>query len=723
MPNIFTSFSLFALSSLALSLQTVYAQDLNKQSLNNEQPTATITLDQITIIGSKQDAALIAGSGYYVDEDQLNNEHITDINQVLKTVPGVYISEEDGLGLRPNISIRAGIGGRSSKVHLMEDGVPIAPAPYAAPAAYYHPTASRMSGVEVLKGAPLLRYGPQTTGGVINYVSTPIPTDNEGKVTATVNDRGGIDLHAYAGMQEGDFAGLIETVQTRGKGYKKINGNDIGDYDNQDYVLKGRYQVNPDHSLSAKIQHSIKSSDETYLGLTDEDFNKDPNHRYPMSGLDKMDNKHTGINLTHNWQIDDNSSIHTTAYHNKTHRNWYKLSGNVIKKFYKNQITQAQLDGTEDLADITVKANDRTYKSTGVQTNYSTDIVAGGVHSIEIGARYHQDKVTRYQPSDIFNQVDGQLIYQKTKAPNASNNREEKADAVSLWLTDSWQISDPLTLNAALRYELIDTEETRGVGTNSEKKVKNKQSVFLPGLSGTYHINDNLQLLAGVHKGFSPLGAGVSDDDDKDPEESINYELGTRYTSGDSHFEAVAFYSDFDSVLKNCSENSPCGTRTSGTEKESSSAVISGIEMMAGTRFYRDGYTIPLSATYTYTEAKLAEDYQDTRDGDRLTLVPKNQASVRTGIEMDSGWDTYLTAKYIDGICESVGCNRTNNARSKTDPLLTFDVISHYPIGYGAKVFGKVENITDKQAIVSRTPYGARPNMPRTFTVGITKEF
>ena len=81
-------------------------------------------------------------------------------------MPGVFARDEEGFGLRPNIGIRGLNPTRSSKVLLLEDGIPLTYAPYGDNASYYHPPVDRFERIEVLKGSGQILFGPHTVGGV-----------------------------------------------------------------------------------------------------------------------------------------------------------------------------------------------------------------------------------------------------------------------------------------------------------------------------------------------------------------------------------------------------------------------------------------------------------------------------------------------------------------------------------------------------------------------------
>ena len=127
------------------------------------------------IVDGDQEKPREAGSAYVVEESDLELFEYDDVERILLQVPGVSTRGEDGFGLRPNIGIRGANSDRSAKVTLMEDGVLLAPAPYAAPAAYYFPMSTRFVGLEVFKGAAATRYGPNTVGGAVNVLTREIP--------------------------------------------------------------------------------------------------------------------------------------------------------------------------------------------------------------------------------------------------------------------------------------------------------------------------------------------------------------------------------------------------------------------------------------------------------------------------------------------------------------------------------------------------------------------
>ena len=677
------------------------------------------SLEKVVIIGTEGETKILPGSGAVITPAQMDQEVVSDINQVLKTVPGVYIREEDGAGLRPNIGIRGATGERSEKITLLEDGVLAAPAPYSNPAAYYFPTAMRMTAIEVLKGAPLLRHGPQTTGGIVNLISTPIPDDKGGEMSVVLDERGSTDVHLNYGARQGQWGWLLETVQREGEGFKKIDrsNRDTG-FDLADYVFKLNWQGDG-QSMLLKTQYSEEVSNETYLGLTDADFNADPNRRYGLSNIDQMNNDHRGISLTHSKDWSDTITSTTTIYQNDFNRDWYKLSGGgslIDAANGGDANAQDILDGNIDTTGLKYKHNNRSYLSQGIQLNAD---IAAGAHIVSVGTRLHEDEMDRFQPQDVYDQVKGSLVYQSTTQPSGSNNRQEDAKATSFWLLDDWQVSEKLNVNLALRYEDVSTSRIQdGIFNRS-----NDTSEILPGASFTYDIDTAWQVLAGVHRGFSSLGGGATATEE--PETSDNWELGVRYNQDDLFVEAIGFYSDFSDKSENCSVGSPCSDGSTSGSYVTGEAEISGIEFQLGTSHQAGNFIVPVNLAYTFTNAEISKDnsVSSLNAGDQLKDVPENVLSLRLGLEHNSGWNSYAVAKYISETCVVAGCNNASNAYDENESLFVVDVITHYPLKKDVDLFVKAENLLDEQKIVSRTPDGARPNKPLTLLVGMKHSF
>ena len=198
-----------------------------KNTLVFELQSEIIELDPITVIKNitrlDNDFLRPPGSIDLVSFSDLKRYNDTDINRILSRIPGIYVQEEDGFGLRPNIGMRGTGVERSSKINIMEDGIPISPAPYASPAAYYSPTAGRMHALEARKGSSQIKYGPHSTGGSINYVSTPIPSNSKSNLNLLGVTNNAYTIKANVGKSSKSFGYLFEILHDENDGFKKID--------------------------------------------------------------------------------------------------------------------------------------------------------------------------------------------------------------------------------------------------------------------------------------------------------------------------------------------------------------------------------------------------------------------------------------------------------------------------------------------------------------------
>ena len=441
-----------------------------------------VTIEVVEIIGSQEDAKEIAGSASVITEEELEVYEYTDIHKILSNVPGVNFRPEEGYGLRPNISIRGTYADRSGKVTLMEDGVLIAPAPYAASSAYYFPTAGRIAGVEVLKGPAAISQGPYTIGGAINLISTPIADESGGLINQELGQDGTSRTHLHYSVVDTQVALLVESHTWDTDGFDSIKGSDADTgFDKDDIVVKLRISSDPSldgiyHELNIKYQDSDENSDQSYVGLADADFRKDAHSRYGLSAYDNMDNNHETTSF--NYVADfGNLELSATMYDNDFARNWFKVDkidnnkvyghgngiNNIIAAANAGEATaSAILNGTNaEAIEIKLKNNNRAYTSEGtdLKLQYTTNN-----QSLTIGYRDTEDTEDRFQVYATADWLNGQLgaLTVGSDPGYSSNNRLTAAKATAFYINEEINYG-ALTVNLGYRSEDWEISQDRYV--------------------------------------------------------------------------------------------------------------------------------------------------------------------------------------------------------------------------------------------------------------------
>lgn len=287
--------------------------------------------EEILVTGGKDNIRTMAGSATLIDEETIQQFDFTSVNELLANVPGVYIRYEDGYGLRPNIGIRGATSDRSQKITLMEDGILISPAPYSAPAAYYVPNVNRMAAVEVFKGPAAIAYGPHTVGGAMNMATQPVPASRSGQLQLTYGSHNYHKERLVYGNSGKRLGYQIDVMRYGADGFKELdNGQDTG-FARNDFNAKLQWRSDENAAIAQTVQvklgYADEASDETYLGLTDEDFADNPNRRYNASALDQFDSEHTQVHVLHAVDFANGWTLNNKAYVNRFDRSWNKFDG------------------------------------------------------------------------------------------------------------------------------------------------------------------------------------------------------------------------------------------------------------------------------------------------------------------------------------------------------------------------------------------------------------
>ncbi len=733
----------------AFSLLTVFAAA--GSTLAQESIESIEELDSSSVVGNTERLFRLAGSAAYLDKQALTRQNSTNLNQIVARVPGVFARDETGTGFFPNLSIRGADGVRMDRTTVMEDGILMAPAPYSAPSAYYSPKVGRMRGLEILKGSSQVKYGPQTTGGVVNFLSTAIPEEETFYTKFLYGSNNNIMAHSYYGntlaTSNGKFGYLLEMFYDGSDGFRDVQSTpenptprDTG-HSLIEPMLKLSWE--PDTSMKQKFEfrygYSNLDANESYLGLTGDDARRSPDMRYAGSRFDNITTQHHRTHLKYSFAPTENLSFNTTAYYNQFARNWYKLNKvgagrtslhTVLGNPTANATQFSILNGTAAGA-LDVKANARSYESYGLQFDGRYSFEAMKItNEMDFGVRLHKDYIRRNQFADRYNMnANGGIdsIDRRYRGPDEEGNRLQESKAIAVWVENNMDFGK-LSVKPGVRYEYVDQSHADYA---KDTTYEGSTNYLAPGVGFTYDINDSNLVYGGIYKGVSIAGPRSAIKGGVDPEESIGYEIGLRHRTDRVNAELALFYTDYSNII---SSDAGLGD-TSSTN--AGAATVYGLEASVSYDLLNNnrGYSMPVYATATLTSATIdnaltgggeGDIYSGGADDARIPYIPEFQASFGIALEAEK-WGANLDAAYIG---KSFGTALENSAAAGSSSRngevgdgFTVDLSGHYDMNERVKLIAGLANMFDERFISSRLPEGARSNQGRTAYAGFEIKF
>lgn len=492
--------------------------------LNPETVAAEVSVTSSYIAGTPESLTEIPGSIERIDARTLESSRVFNFSEALRKISGVNVRDEEGFGLRPNIGIRGTNPTRSTKVLLLEDGLPLSYAPYGDNASYYHPPVERYESIEVLKGSGQIAYGPQTIAGVINYI-TPNPP---AKPTFNLKLEGGSSHFFNGGAGFGGTFGRFGTIlnfnHKRGDGARENTNFKLYDLSN-----KSAFEINSRNVLTAKFTFFREDSNLAYTGASEAEFAANP--RGNIFKNDFFYGRRYGFSLQHASVLTSKINLTTNFYSNYFSRDWWRQTSNSNERPLR--INTAALPFRDldcrGLVDLNTtcgnQGNLRDYLTVGIEPRLNISFDLGSIRNeLNIGFRVHREDQDRLRKlGDLPNSRDGNLIEQN----------ERKALAYSGFVQHRIIWRD-FAFTPGIRVEQINYERSNFLFNNGSGVTgKINLTEVIPGFGVAYSGLKNTTIFAGVHRGFSPprVEDVVTDSGglrDLDSELSWNYEAGVR---------------------------------------------------------------------------------------------------------------------------------------------------------------------------------------------------
>lgn len=552
------------------------------------------------------------GARTVITNQELTESGARTVEDALRKVPGVRVLDESGTGILPNIGVRGLSPLRSEQVLVLVDGIPIALAPYGSTGLSLFPlTLNTVQSIDVARGGVAVHYGPNNVGGVINFVTKPIPRKTSITVKETLSVAGTGRLLTDSYFRAGGFVSDRLGLQVQAN---LIDGDSVRAHSQTSVInlmLDANWFVTNNADIKAGFQY-YKTQNELPGALTPQSYARDRNQS--TRPLDRFNGDTLRGHFNYNHRFENGAEFSWTNFAHRSNR-----------QFFFGNATNADTVSTLE------QSSPRNFLVYGSEPRFTFNIDRGIRQKIAIGARYMREEV------DFL--VDARNL--ATNARTVSRNFRFENDAVAFYLSNTLALfDDKLKITPGIRHEQVNLyfrNNLTGVQTRNPTKD------WLPGLDIGYQASDAVFLFANFHESLRPVqftqitfGGGLV------AERARNYEVGIRLSPTkniDTSFTAFRF--DFDNKLEFVSQavgfRNLGKARHQGVEAEFAwrPEQIRGLELKTG---------------YTYVDT---EQLSSTFRGKELPLAPHHQLNPQANYR-SGNWNLnvnglYQSAAFSDG--------------------------------------------------------------------------
>lgn len=193
-----------------------------------------------------------------------------------------------------------------------------------------------------------------------------------------------------------------------------------------------------------------------------------------------------------------------------------------------------------------------------------------------------------------------------------------------VYLQDQVDLLDNLKLLIGGRFDWVSVNET----SNGDDSPEQNDTAFSPRVGLVYQPSDMVALYASYSQSFLPTSGFSQDNQPFEPTRGTQYEVGVKTDFFDGNLSAtLAAYQLTRSNVETPDPENPDFSIQVGEQRSRGIELDIGGEILPGWN---------LIASYAYTDARTTRD-NAIEEGNRLTSVPENQASLWTTYEIQEG--------------------------------------------------------------------------------------